>query len=178
MYVCIACILLHDKRRTTSTYRGRIEIGGVYLPSQLEHTPQLWTCRAPPASPGWANFSIVMEYTAESGHCYSVLCVICVQNYCVCTECLSTLRRKIIVYSKYQSVCSFVRIGSPHPLPPCECVTPLGPKGGGGHHSLTGDGVWGTQIERLDRKSCTLYTLCHTPSLFLGIQEEFISYHY
>jgi hypothetical protein len=26
-----------------SAYRDRVEIGGVYLPSQLEHTPQLST---------------------------------------------------------------------------------------------------------------------------------------
>ncbi len=29
--------------QTQSTYRGRVQIGGVYLTSQLEHTPQLCT---------------------------------------------------------------------------------------------------------------------------------------
>jgi hypothetical protein len=46
------------------TYRGRVEIGGVYLPSQ--RIPQLCT-----PSPGWANFSIMMECTPDSGNCHS-----------------------------------------------------------------------------------------------------------
>ncbi len=48
-----------------STYRGRVEIGGVYLPSQ--RIPQLCT-----PSPGWANFNIMMECTPDSGNCHSV----------------------------------------------------------------------------------------------------------
>jgi hypothetical protein len=32
-----------DESRQQSTYRGRVEIGGVYLPSQLERSPQLCT---------------------------------------------------------------------------------------------------------------------------------------
>jgi hypothetical protein len=39
--VCL-CVL-HIWVETQSTYRGRVEIGGVYLPSQLERTPQLCT---------------------------------------------------------------------------------------------------------------------------------------
>ncbi len=40
-------------------------------------------------------------------------------------------RTGIILYIEYQSVYTFVGIGSPHPLPPSECVSPLGPKKGG-----------------------------------------------
>jgi hypothetical protein len=35
--------LVHIALGPQSIYRGRVEIGGVYLPSQLEHTPQLCT---------------------------------------------------------------------------------------------------------------------------------------
>jgi hypothetical protein len=31
----------HDESEPQSTYRGRVAIGGVYLPSQLERTLQL-----------------------------------------------------------------------------------------------------------------------------------------
>ncbi len=64
-----------------STYRGRGEIGGVYLSSQLEHKPQLclwwkidWKGKRvhPLPWPGWADFAIMMEYMPESGHCHSV----------------------------------------------------------------------------------------------------------
>ncbi len=57
-----------------------VDKGGVYLPSQLERTTQLYTLwvdrvkeigRAPPTSPGWANFSIMMECTPENGKCRS-----------------------------------------------------------------------------------------------------------
>ncbi len=63
---------------------GRDETGGVYLPSHLERTLKLTLYshvikkrvkgdgRAPPPSPGWANFSIMMECTPESGRCHSV----------------------------------------------------------------------------------------------------------
>jgi hypothetical protein len=63
-----------------STYGGRVEIGGVYLPSQLERSPTtLYVMvdkvkgdgRAPPPSPDWANF-VMMECTPESGNCHSV----------------------------------------------------------------------------------------------------------
>ncbi len=43
---------------------------------------------------------------------------------------------------EYQSVCPLVGIGSPHPLPASECVSPLGPKGGEDQHSLAVRG-WG-----------------------------------
>ncbi len=66
-----------------NTFRGRVKIGGVNLPSQLERTPQLvcdgryskrgWACTPrPEPSPGWAGFSIMMEYMPKSGHCHSV----------------------------------------------------------------------------------------------------------
>jgi hypothetical protein len=69
-----------------STYRGRGELWGVYLPSQLKCTKQTlymmldrvkggWAC-IPPPLPAWADFSIVMECTPESGHCHSV-CTLC-----------------------------------------------------------------------------------------------------
>jgi hypothetical protein len=55
------------------------------LSSQLELTPQLsQLCTLwgggeglhPSPSPGWANFSIMMECTPESGNCHSV-CTLC-----------------------------------------------------------------------------------------------------
>ncbi len=60
-----------------STYRGIREIGAVYLHSQLEPTSQLfchgrYTERGRGPSPGWADFTIMMECTPESGHCLSV----------------------------------------------------------------------------------------------------------
>jgi hypothetical protein len=67
--------------QSQSTYRGRGEIGGVYLPSQLERTTATLLVmvdrvkgggRAPPPSPGWADFTIMMECTPESSHCHSV----------------------------------------------------------------------------------------------------------
>jgi hypothetical protein len=73
-----------------STYRGRGEIGAEYLPSQLECTLCATTFlvmgergpeggRAPPRpppSPGWADFTIMMECTPEIGHCHSVYSVV------------------------------------------------------------------------------------------------------
>ncbi len=66
-----------------STYRGRVEMWGVYLPSQLERTPctTLYVIVdrvkgggriTPHPSPGWADFSIMMECTPKSGNCHSV----------------------------------------------------------------------------------------------------------
>ncbi len=64
----------------------RAEVGGVYLPFQLERTPRIFIrdcgyservgrANPPPPkkknSPGWADFSIMMECTPESGHCGS-----------------------------------------------------------------------------------------------------------
>jgi hypothetical protein len=59
-----------------NTYRGRVEIGGVYLPSKLESGEYPTTLyvmvdivkgggRAPPPSPGWADFSIMMEWNVS-----------------------------------------------------------------------------------------------------------------
>ncbi len=55
------------------------EIGGVYLPSKLGHTPHFasdgrkieWKVEGvhPQPSPGWAEFTIVIECKPESGHC-------------------------------------------------------------------------------------------------------------
>jgi hypothetical protein len=57
----------------------RREIGGGYIPSQLERTPQLcsykeWQgeCVHPPPSAGWAGFTIMMECTPENGHVASL----------------------------------------------------------------------------------------------------------
>ncbi len=53
-----------DSVRAQSTCRGRAEIGGVYLPSQMDRTPQLLTVRDGRCSEiGWAP---------ESGRCHSV----------------------------------------------------------------------------------------------------------
>ncbi len=62
------------------SHRGRDEIEGVYLPSQLEHTLQLCTwwwkevgVHLPPSpSLARANFSIMMECTPESSRFHSV----------------------------------------------------------------------------------------------------------
>jgi hypothetical protein len=55
------------KSSAQSTYRGRVEIGEVYLPSQLELTLRAGVHPSP--TQGWADFSIMMEGTPESGHC-------------------------------------------------------------------------------------------------------------
>ncbi len=62
-----------------SMYGARVEIGGMYLLSKLERTPLYVLVdivtgvgREPPPSPGWANFSIIMECTPESCNCHSV----------------------------------------------------------------------------------------------------------
>jgi hypothetical protein len=60
-----------------------VEIGGMYLLSQLEDTPSTWCtwfskrgwAWTPPSLPGWANFSIMMECTLESGRCHFVYSV-------------------------------------------------------------------------------------------------------
>jgi hypothetical protein len=69
-------------------------------------------------------------------------------------------RRGIIVYLEYQSVCPVVDIGSSHPLPASECVSPFGPKEG----ATLSCGLGGTQFGRLDRKPCTLNTLWAEPN--------------
>ncbi len=45
-------------------------------------------------------------------------------------------RRGIILYLEYQSVCLFVRIGSPAPSPPSDCFPPWNQRGGGGNTRL------------------------------------------
>ncbi len=60
----------------------------------------------------------------------------------------------------YQNVCPFIGIWSPHPLPLCEDVYPLLPKGGGEATLPRGWWGWGNQFGRLERKPGTLYTLC------------------
>ncbi len=65
----------------TEYYKGRIEIGGVYLPLSWSvhhnfvrdgtgrYSERARACTPP--SPPWANFSNLMECTPESGHCHS-----------------------------------------------------------------------------------------------------------
>ncbi len=79
-----------NQAQRQSTYRGRIEIGGVYcicpFSWSLHHdfvrdgrySEKGWACTPHPPSPGWANFSIMMECTPESGLCPSV-CTLCAQ---------------------------------------------------------------------------------------------------
>ncbi len=71
-----------------STYRGRGEIGGGYLHSQLERTHKLcswwqieWKGQGlhPPPSTGWADFTIMVECTPENGYCNS-LCTLCISH--------------------------------------------------------------------------------------------------
>ncbi len=62
--------------------KGRGEIGGLDLTSQLKrtYTSTLLVIvdgvkgrrHTPPGSPGWAEFTIMMECTSESGHCQSI----------------------------------------------------------------------------------------------------------
>jgi hypothetical protein len=65
-------------------------------------------------------------------------------------------------------------LGPLTPSAASECVSPLGPKGGGEQHSLAGEGGGVAQFRRRDRKPGTLYTLwvggtgCSYPSLPLG----------
>jgi hypothetical protein len=68
-----------------------------------------------------------------------------------------------LVYLEYHNVCSFERIGSPHPLPgKRECLVyvspPLGPKGGG-THSLADEEVWGTNSDDW-KESLALCIIC------------------
>ena len=60
--------------------------------------------------------------------------------------------RGIIVYIEYQSVCPFIGIGSPTLSPASQCVSPLGPKGGGAT-------LEGAQFRQIDRKPGILYIL-------------------
>ncbi len=60
------------------TFRGRVEIGLMYMPSQLERTPQ--TLSQPHQWLG--NFSIMMECTPEIGNCHYVLWTVSV--FCTC----------------------------------------------------------------------------------------------
>ncbi len=65
-----------------STYRGRDEIGGVSAHSAGAYTATLYVRDGkyskkgvdvhPPPSPTWANISIMMECTPESGRRHSV----------------------------------------------------------------------------------------------------------
>jgi hypothetical protein len=55
-----------------STYRGRVEIEGVYLSSQLQCTPQLCVMVDIVKGGEGANVSIMMECTPESGNIHSV----------------------------------------------------------------------------------------------------------
>ncbi len=67
--------------------RGHIYFVAMYLPSQLERTPQFFLVmvddrvkgggHAPPSppSPGWAEFTIKMDCPPKSGHCLcSLVC--------------------------------------------------------------------------------------------------------
>jgi hypothetical protein len=83
--VAMSEIRLRKIRKSQSTYRGRVEIREVYLPSQLwsvhhhclrddRFSERGWACSPP--SPGWANFSIMMECTPEG-----VNCELCDHNY-------------------------------------------------------------------------------------------------
>jgi hypothetical protein len=91
-----------------------------------------------------------------------------------CTkEFLTCLRRGITLYLEYQSVCAFVRIGSPRPLYPkrvCSSLVPWNQKGGR-QHSLAGEGAGGAPFGRLERKPSTLYTLC-LPAIWLANKEN------
>jgi hypothetical protein len=64
--------------------------------------------------------------------------------------------RGIILYLEYQSVCPFVRSGSPRPRLPQESVSP--PWNQRGKDSLAGEGGGGSQFQfgRLERKPGTL----------------------
>ncbi len=48
----------------------------------------------------------------------------------------------------------------PTPSLASECAPPLGTKGGGGLHSPSGEGLGGSQFQRLEKKLTTLPTLC------------------
>ncbi len=72
--------------------------------------------------------------------------------------------RGITLYLEYQSVCSFVRIGSPAPS---SSVTPP-PGTRGGHHSLAGEEVGGANSDNR-RESLALCLLCGKYSLCLPL---------
>jgi hypothetical protein len=50
--------------------------GSISALSPGAYTSTLYAMVRPPPSPGWADFSIMMEFTPESGRCHSV-CVLC-----------------------------------------------------------------------------------------------------
>jgi hypothetical protein len=62
------------------TLNQRVEKGRVYLPSQLERTPQVCIIvdivkgggACTPPFPAWADFSIMINCSPESGRCHSV----------------------------------------------------------------------------------------------------------
>ncbi len=75
--------------------------------------------------------------------------------------------RGIILYTAYQSVCPFVGIGSPHPLPRKQvCPSPWTQRREGSNTRLGVRGWRRTQFGRLDRKPGTL-KLCREGFLFL-----------
>ncbi len=66
-----------SRYKPQSTYRGRGETGGVYMPSQMERIPQLvMVDRVKERGWAWAAFTLMMECTPESGHCHSVYSVV------------------------------------------------------------------------------------------------------
>ncbi len=65
------------------------------------------------------------------------------------------------IYLEYLSVCPLVQIGTPHPLPPSECVPLPENKGGGGEGNIPA-GVWvvrGSKFGRQEKKPSTLSIL-------------------
>ncbi len=74
-------------------------------------------------------------------------------------------RRGIIPYLEYQSVCPFVRTGSPAPSPVSKYVPSVGTKGGGGMNTSWRVRGRGSQFGLLERKPDTLSILCITTNL-------------
>jgi hypothetical protein len=58
------------------TYRGRLEIRGVYLPLSGGRDMVKGVGLHPPPSPAWADFSIMMGRTPGNDHCHSAYSVV------------------------------------------------------------------------------------------------------
>ncbi len=68
---------------------------------------------------------------------------------------MHTVEGYTAVYLEYQSVCPFVRIGSPVPSPSSECAPPWNVRGGNTSLRVRGRG---SHFGRLERKPVTLYS--------------------
>ncbi len=111
---------LHEKvSHPQSTYRGRVEIEGVYrslswcahynFVRDVRYSERGWAC-TPPPPPAWANFSIVMKCTPGSGLCHSVCTLwsrLCSPPCCILNFLCSMISTVHIQYTYIRKYCYF-----------------------------------------------------------------------